>query len=57
MLILHLKRFKGAGNNRWNRTESKITDIIKFPLTDFDITDYVISKDVPTTFGEVYEKG
>ena len=50
IFILHLKRFKTGDNTRWNRTESKINDMITFPLEDFDLSPFVINPHLPSEY-------
>ena len=37
IFLIHLKRFKTGDNTRWNRNESKIKDLITFPIENFDL--------------------
>lgn len=50
VFIMHLKRFKTGDNTRWNRTESKITDMITFPVENFDLSPYVINPHLPSDY-------
>jgi len=50
IFIIHLKRFKTGDNTRWNRTESKISDMITFPLEDFDLKPFVNNPNLPSDY-------
>lgn len=41
---IQLKRFKGFENTRWNRKESKIEDLVTFPINEFDFSPYIINQ-------------
>lgn len=52
-LIFHLKRFKTAANqSRWTRSESKISDLIKFPLTGLDLSKVALNAVSPKELKE-----
>jgi ubiquitin carboxyl-terminal hydrolase 4/11/15 len=50
--MIQLKRFKGADGTRWNRTESKITDLVTFPVDKFDMSPFMTSKSSPGKFAQ-----
>mgnify|MGYP002620554375 FL=1 len=58
IFIIHLKRFKGPDNTRWNRTESKITDMVTFPIENFNLTPFLCNKLLPNQYfnGQVEEE-
>jgi len=50
IFIIHLKRFKTGDNTRWNRTESKISDMITFPLENFNLKPFVNNPNLPSDY-------
>ena len=50
IFLIHLKRFKTGDNTRWNRNESKIKDLITFPIENFDLSSYVINPNLPADY-------
>jgi len=42
ILTIHLKRFKNIHN--------KIENKVLFPITNFDISDFVVNQDLPSTY-------
>ena len=55
IFIIHLKRFKTGDNTRWNRTESKINDMITFSLEDFDLSPFVTNLNLPHDYANESE--
>ena len=50
IFIIHLKRFKTGDNTRWNRTESKINDLITFPVEDFNLASFISNRHLPEDY-------
>lgn len=46
ILILHLKRFKGASRI----FKQKLSKVVKFPLTGLDLRKYVVEEETPSKF-------